>query len=151
MEDGEVADELLDAYEVQKKAKANVRKHYRSYTESKKRVRDIKRSRQPYMPVVAIPQDVAGMTAGAGAATGQVQPTFRYDRKGHGKESGHKNATGKPRKEEVHMMSSEVLTEFSRPPRSPSLRCVFPRFPMAMQSLILAAHRQLLGPRRPNS
>ena len=112
VEDDEAADELLDAYEVQEKVKANVRKYYRSYTESKKRVR-IKRSRQPYMPVLAIPPDAAGMTAGAGAAAGQVQPTFRYDRKGHGKESGRKNATRNSRKEEVHMMSSEVLTEFS--------------------------------------
>ena len=44
-EDSEVQEELVNAV-------ANVRRHFRTYKQSRKRVKEIKKSRQPYMPVV---------------------------------------------------------------------------------------------------
>ena len=71
-EDEETILELQDAYETQKKAKANVRRFVKTYRDSRKKVKEIRRSRQPYMPVVAIPPP--GDDGGAAAVHGQMQP-----------------------------------------------------------------------------
>ncbi|CAJ1350729.1 unnamed protein product [Effrenium voratum] len=52
-EDPEEQEELAEIYAVQQKAKKEFKKSYRTYKESKKKVREIKRARQPYLPVVA--------------------------------------------------------------------------------------------------
>ena len=105
-EDDETAAELQEIFEAQKKAKANVKKFYRDYRTSRKKVKEIKKSRQRYMPVVAIPPDDPGPSRAQAAV-----PTFKYDCKG-GKEDGRRKPS-RPKKEEVNILSSQVLTEFA--------------------------------------
>ena len=109
-EDDEATAAMQDAFEMQKQAKANVKKHFRTYKESRKKIREIKKSRQPYMPVVAIPPEDAGL--GSAAATqGTMQPTFKYDRKQRTRQEPQRG--GRARKEEVHMLNTVTMTEFS--------------------------------------
>ena len=82
-EDEEVQEELLAAYEAQKKAKGGVKKHFKNYRDQRRKVREIRKTRQPYMPVVALAPDwPVAFSAAAAAGHSQLQPTFRYDRKG---------------------------------------------------------------------
>ena len=105
-EDDETAAELQEIFEAQKKAKANVKKFYRDYRTSRKKVKEIKKSRQGYMPVVAVLPDDPGPSRAQAAV-----PTFKYDRKG-GKEDGRRKPN-RPKKEEVNILSSQALTEFA--------------------------------------
>ena len=98
-DDDEAIYELQDAYEAQP-SQGHVRKNYRSYKESKRKVKEIRKSRQPYLPVVAVPPDDQGT----------VKPTSRYDWKTRGGKDDRKRDKG--RKEEVNMVSSSVMTEF---------------------------------------
>ena len=52
---GDTDAEIEEVYELQKKAKQQVKKGMKTYKETKKRVRELKKQRQPYYPVVAIP------------------------------------------------------------------------------------------------
>ena len=110
-EDDEAVYELQNAYEAPRKAKDGVRKNYRSYKESRRRVKEIRKSRQPYLPVVAVPPDDPGLPSSTAATQGTVKPTFCYDRKSRGEKDEKKK--GKGRREEVNMVSSSVVTEFA--------------------------------------
>ena len=99
---------MIEALEVQKKAKQTARKAFRSYKESRRRVREIKKDRQPYMPVVAIPT--------GSNPTGEsmpVQPTFKYDKKGEPRGDRKADGKGRRRKEEVNAVSSEFVSAFA--------------------------------------
>ena len=107
-------EELQEVYEMQKKAKRDFKKSFfRTYKESKKRVKEIKKSRSgtPYFPVVAMTPEQAAASSGAAPS----QKSFKYDqkqmvkRKGDGKSQKQQN----PRKEDANMAVTEVLTEFS--------------------------------------
>ena len=98
-------EELEEAYEIQKKAKANAKKAFRNYKDSRRKVREIKKDRQPYMPVVAIPP---GSSATPDSLP--VQPTFRYDKK-DAKKGGKGGRRGN--KEEAHFVRGEVISEFA--------------------------------------
>ena len=76
-DDDEVRESLEEALEIQKKAKANVKKRFRSYKESRKRIQEIRKGRQPYYPVVAL---VPGSEPTA-SSSAPLQPTFKYDKK----------------------------------------------------------------------
>ena len=54
MDGSDEDEELEEAFEVHKKAKNEAKKAFRNYKDSR-RVREIRRERQPYMPVVALP------------------------------------------------------------------------------------------------
>ncbi|CAE7253172.1 RE1 [Symbiodinium sp. CCMP2592] len=108
-EEDEDDEELEEAYEIQKKAKDQAKKAYRSYKDSRRKVREIKKDRQPYMPVVALPPQQGHPTVPEGMP---VQPTFKYDRKPTRKGSGRQKGGRKDRREDVHMVSAEHLSEF---------------------------------------
>ena len=111
-EDEEVQEELLAAYEAQKKAKDGVKKHFKNYRDQRRKVREIRKTRQPYMPVVALAPDGPGAQAAAAVAgQSQLQPTFRYDRKG--KPDGKKREGTRPKKEDVHLLQGQIMTEFA--------------------------------------
>ena len=93
-EDSETTFELQDAFELQK-------------------VRDIRRNRQPYMPVAALPPGEGSGMAAMPAAQGAIQPTFKYDSKGCGKYEPKKGGRQKREEEAVNLISSQVITEFS--------------------------------------
>ena len=103
-------EELEEAYEVKQRAKHQAKKAFRNYKDSRRRVREIKKERQPYMPVVALNPDAAPPEAG------NVKPTFRYDRK-EGRRPGDKEQDrgrgDRRRKEEVSMVQAAAVTEFS--------------------------------------
>ena len=103
-------DELEEAYEVKQRARTQAKKAYRNYKDSRRRVREIKKERQPYMPVVALNPDAAPPDHAA------VKPTFRYDRK-DGRKSNDKDAekgkNDRRRKEEVSLVQAATVTEFS--------------------------------------
>ena len=110
-DDEELQEELHDALEIQQRSKANVRKHYKTYRESRKKVREIKKTRQPYMPMVALPP---GEEQPPAASAPVIKPTFKYDRKGRGAAEGRRGDGGRQRKEDVHLfLQSQVLIEFS--------------------------------------
>ncbi|CAE7205276.1 GIP, partial [Symbiodinium sp. CCMP2456] len=107
--DTEDREELEEAYEVQKKAKQDAKKAYRNYKDSRKRVRDIRKDRQPYMPVVAIPPPTSAPIHGDAQP---IQPTFKYDRK-TGRKDKAKGGGKRGRREDVSLVQSELVTEFS--------------------------------------
>ncbi|CAJ1404879.1 unnamed protein product [Effrenium voratum] len=107
-EDPEEQEELAEIYAVQQKAKKEFKKSYRTYKESKKKVREIKRARQPYLPVVALQESDP-----SGPSHGSAKPVFKYDKK-PGKGAGKKGADRKPvRKEEAHLAGESFITEFN--------------------------------------
>ena len=82
-------DELEEAYEVKHRAKDQAKKAFKNYRDSRGRVREIRRDRQPHMPVVALaPEGAAGQEAQP------ARPTFRYDKK-DGRCGGDKEAEKK--------------------------------------------------------
>ena len=111
-EDEDAQEEIMAAYEAQKKAKEGVKRHFKNYRDQRRKVREIRKTRQPYMPVVALAPDGQGTSAAAVAAgQPQMQPTFRYDRKG--KPDGRKRDGTKPKREDVHLLQGQILTEFA--------------------------------------
>ena len=74
-------EELEEAYEIQKKAKANAKKAFRNYKDSRRKVREIKKDRQPYMPVVAIPPGSSGLRQTASRCNQLFAMTRRMPRK----------------------------------------------------------------------
>ncbi|CAE7357072.1 RE1, partial [Symbiodinium sp. KB8] len=111
-EDEDAQEEIMAAYEAQKKAKEGVKRHFKNYRDQRRKVREIRKNRQPYMPVVALAPDGQGTSAAAVAAgQPQMQPTFRYDRKG--KPDGRKRDGTKPKREDVHLLQGQILTEFA--------------------------------------
>ena len=112
-EDGDTDQELHEAFEVQKRAKKEFRKNYKTYKETKKKVREIKKNRTPYLPVVALGPE--GSSSGP-SHQGPVKQSFGYDRKTSQQNRGNpkRKPDGKPsRKEEANLAQSTILTEFS--------------------------------------
>jgi hypothetical protein len=105
--DDETQEALEEAYEVERKAKDKFKRSARTYKESRKRVQDIRRLRQPHMPVVAIPPE-----GGAPSNAAPVQATFKYDRKGR-KDAKDKKGGGEGRREDVNLLDATTVTEFS--------------------------------------
>ena len=105
--DEEGDEELEEAYEVQKRAKHEAKRAYRSYKDSRKKVREIKKERQPYMPVVALPPN-----ASAPSDALPVQPTFKYDKKPPRRPGKDAKGGRKGRKEDINMVETEPLSEF---------------------------------------
>ncbi|CAE7223028.1 RE1 [Symbiodinium sp. CCMP2592] len=110
-DDEDVQEQMLEAYEMQKRAKEGVKKHFKNYKDQRKRLREIKKTRQPYMPVVALAPGASGDGTAVAAQPAAMQPTFKYDRKGRGDDK--KKGASRARKEDVHLIQSEILTEFS--------------------------------------
>ena len=110
-DEAEVKEELEEAFEIQKKAKQDAKKAFRNYKDSRRRVREIRKDRQPYMPVVAIPPP--GPNQAPPMEGLPVQPTFKYDKKNSRKDSGRPKGRSKGRKEDVSMVDVEVVPEFS--------------------------------------
>ena len=121
VEDGETAqlntsseEELNDVYEIQRRAKKDAKKNIRTYKESKKRVKEIKKNRQPYLPVVALQQQ-QGETA-AGSASSQAPSTARkYEKKTFDKRGAKDRDKGRkpPQKQDAHLADVSFVTEFS--------------------------------------
>lgn len=113
-DDGETDQELHEAFEIQKRAKKEFRRNFKTYKETKKKVREIKKSRTPYhLPVVALGPE--GSAPGP-SQQGPVKQSFGYDRKPS--QAGRGNPKRKPdgkfnRKEEAHLAQSSFITEFS--------------------------------------
>ena len=110
-------DEAQEILELHKKSKEKFKKAFRSYKDSKKKVREIKKSRQQsYYPVVALNQPAGD---GQSAASSQVplkQP-FKYDKKSSSsaKGSGKKKpeSSTKYRKEEANLTETVLQTAFN--------------------------------------
>eukprot|EP00435_Cladocopium_sp_Y103_P016594 s2147_g4.t1 len=107
-------DEVGEILEIQKKAKKDFKKSFRIYKESKKKVKEIKKSRMgnaPYCPVVAMPPD-----SNASGSTGNQmvqQKSFKYDRKDFSKKKGDaKVSKTSSKREEAHIAESTVSTQF---------------------------------------
>ena len=109
-EDFEEDEDLEEAYEVQKKAKSDAKRAFKSYRDSRRRVKEIRKERQPYMPVVAIPPAAATAAPPEGLP---VQPTFRYDRKGPRKNTDKAKGARKGRREDVSLVHTSLVSEFS--------------------------------------
>ena len=104
-------EEYEEAFQVQKKARQDAKRAFRSYKDSRKKMKEIRKERQPYMPVVALPPG----TGPAPSDALPVQPTFKYDKKEGKTDQGRSRGKGGRRghKEEIHVVDSQVLTEFS--------------------------------------
>ena len=83
------------------------RKHVKTLCESRKQVQEIRKSRQLYMPVIALPPGASEPSASQPAA----QTTFRYDRKDEKKRSTERDRRKK--KEEVGIVLGDIQSEFA--------------------------------------
>ncbi|CAL1126693.1 unnamed protein product [Cladocopium goreaui] len=117
--DEDVQHEIEEVYELQRKAKDKFKKLYRNYKDAKKRVRELKRGRQPYYPVVALsqPADASNATA-SGSQQAQVplqKNTFKYDKKPQSKNvsKGKKEGSRPYRREDAHVAEATMLTSFN--------------------------------------
>ena len=112
-QDDESEDELAEVFEIQKKAKRDFKKNFKTYKDTKKKVKEIKKSRvgPSYYPVVAMPPD--GASSASGSQQTNVKP-FRNDRKEQPKKKG-ENRGYKPssRKEDANFTETEVVTQFT--------------------------------------
>ena len=106
-------DEAYEILELHKKSKDKVRKAFRSYKESKRKVKEIKKNRQSYYPVVALSQPADGSVATSSQTPLQKQP-FKYDRKpGTARGFGKKKPDTKSRKEEANFTETNIATSFN--------------------------------------
>ena len=113
-EDDSENDEALEILEMHKKSKDKFRKAFRSYKESRKKVKEIRKSRQPYYPVVALNQPSSD-AAGSFAQVPLQKQQFKYDRKNTGTAKGipkRKPEKGS-RKEEANFTETSFITEFN--------------------------------------
>eukprot|EP00438_Fugacium_kawagutii_P012099 Skav209448 [mRNA] locus=scaffold2199:144696:152896:- [translate_table: standard] len=102
-------EEAIEVLELHKKTKEKFRKAFVNYKESKKKVKDIKRSRQPYYPVVALNQpNSSAATAGASAQVPLQKQPFKYDRQ---KSSAVKGQPRKDKTSKVAKREEANLTE----------------------------------------
>ncbi|CAL1165571.1 unnamed protein product, partial [Cladocopium goreaui] len=94
-------------------AKRDFKKNFKTYKDTKKKVKEIKKSRvgPSYYPVVAMPPD--GASSASGSQQTNVKP-FRNDRKEQPKKKG-ENRGYKPssRKEDANFTETEVVTQFN--------------------------------------
>ena len=110
---GDTDAEIEEVYELQKKAKLQVKKGMKTYKETKKRVRELKKQRQPYYPVVAIPPNEQ-QQPGASSQPPVQKQTFKYDRKPSTKPGGPKKPPFKPpRREEANLAQASFPPDFA--------------------------------------
>ena len=98
---------------MQKKAKKEFRKSFKTYKESRKKVREIKKNRTPYLPVVALNQSPDAAPSGQAPVARQ---TFGGERKHASSKPAPKRRNDSKfpsRKEEAHLASSTVVEQFS--------------------------------------
>ena len=110
---GETDQELQEIYEVQKKAKKEFRKSFKTYKESRKKVREIKKNRTPYLPVVALNQSPDATPSGQSPVARQ---TFGGDRRSASSKPAPKRRSDSKfpsRKEEANLATSTVVEQFS--------------------------------------
>jgi hypothetical protein len=105
-------EDIQEVLEIQKKAKRDFKRNFKTYKDSKKKVREIKKSRQPYFPVVAIPPEGQG-----GASSSQTvappQGSKRFEKKVMTKTTKQYPKTPYPRKEEAHLAVGSEVNEFN--------------------------------------
>ncbi|CAE7296093.1 RE1, partial [Symbiodinium sp. CCMP2456] len=124
-------EELEEAFEIHKKARNDAKKAFRSYRDSRKKVREIKKERQPYMPVVALPAGSTPVPEGL-----PVQPTFRYDRKdGRRGDKDKGRGRGGRRKEEVSLVQTSLLSEFSYMVENVEATCTYDEYEVLSASV----------------
>ncbi|CAL1138729.1 unnamed protein product [Cladocopium goreaui] len=113
-EDDSENDEAIEILEMHKKTKDKFRKAFRSYKDSRKKVKEIRKSRQTYYPVVALNQQSSDAT-GSSAQVPLQKQQFKYDRKNTAAAKG--NPKRKPekgaRKEEANFTETSFITEFN--------------------------------------
>ena len=113
-EPGDTEAEIEEVYELQRKAKLQVKKGMKTYKETKKRVRELKKQRQPYYPVVAIPPNEQ-QQPGASSQPPVQKQTFKYDRKPSTKPGGPNKPPFKPpRREEANLAQASFSTGLRR-------------------------------------
>jgi hypothetical protein len=85
--DEDVKAEIEEVFELQRKAKEKFKKSFKNYKDVKRKVKELKRNRQPYYPVVALnqPPDAGQPSSAAHAQVPLQKSTFRYDKKPSGK------------------------------------------------------------------
>eukprot|EP00435_Cladocopium_sp_Y103_P032040 s706_g8.t1 len=115
--DEDVQHEIEEVYELQRKAKDKFKKSYRNYKDAKKRVRELKRGRQPYYPVVALnqPADASNASSSQPAQVPLQKSSFKYDKKPQSKNvsKGKKEGSKPPRREDAHVAEATMLTSFN--------------------------------------
>ena len=115
--DEDVQHEIEEIYELQRKAKDKFKKSYRNYKDAKKRVRELKRGRQPYYPVVALNQPADASTASSSqpAQVPLQKSTFKYDKKPQNKNvsKGKKEGSRPYKREDAHVAEATMLTSFN--------------------------------------
>ena len=115
--DEDVQHEIEEIYEIQRKAKDKFKKSYRNYKDAKKRVRELKRGRQPYYPVVALNQPADASTASSSqpAQVPLQKSTFKYDKKPQNKNvsKGKKEGSRPFKREDAHVAEATMLTSFN--------------------------------------
>ena len=114
--DDDSDDEAQEVLELHKKSKDKFRKAFKSYKESGRKVKEIKKSRQSYYPVVALTQPIGDGSATGSTSQGPVQKQpFRYDRKpGNSKGVGKKKPESvRSKREEANITESQLVTRFN--------------------------------------
>ena len=110
-EDDSNNEELEEIYEMQKRAKRDFKKSFKIYKESKRRVKEIKKTRagpSTYYPVVAVPPG----TSNAESSHAQ-QGTKPFKSQGRGKKGDGRSGKPSAKREEVNMTQTSIAEEFS--------------------------------------
>ena len=115
--DDDSNDEAQEILELHKKSKEKFRKAFRNYKDTKKKVREIKKSRQQsYYPVAALNQPAGDSQSAASTQVPLKQP-FKYDKKSlsSAKGSGKRKpeSSTKYRKEEANLTETVLQTSFN--------------------------------------
>jgi len=102
---GTSEDEIQEVLEIQRKAKKEFKKNFKKYKDSKKKVRDIKKARQPYFPVVALNQPEGSGSTQQPTSSGKVE-----------KKTMNKSKNPRPpypKREDAHLATGEEVTDFA--------------------------------------
>lgn len=103
---------------MKQKAKRDLKRSFKTYRESRKRVKEIQKARQPYYPVVALGQPSEGArptTSSKGATVGARKQDFRYDKSKsprYAQAPRKKTGENKPRQEDAHT-TAEISPSFA--------------------------------------
>ena len=118
-DDDDTERELQEIYEVKQKAKRDFKKSFRTYKDSRKRVKEIKKARQPYYPVVALSQPQDQSASGQSSVHSSQLPKksdFKYDKNRGSSKSlppKRKPGDGKPRREDANFAEAEMSSHFA--------------------------------------
>ena len=111
---------LQEVYEIKDKAKKDFKRSFKTYKESRRKVKEIKKSRQPYYPVVALsqPQDMPSKSGSSSTSMGQMprKGDFKYDKtKSSVKSSNAKRKPNefRPRREDANFTEAEIAEAFA--------------------------------------